>query len=275
MKQSYIRHPDTASIDAEISALTASIARCVRQTRQSVGLSRREVSERSGVSQRYLAQIEAGEGNVSIALLVKLSHALNLPVSAFLADGAVIPPKPVDLKAGRIALIGLRGAGKSTLGRGIGEMLDLPFIELNQIIERESGLATAEVIAMYGPEGYRAFEHRALAQVIAAHQRVVLAVAGGIVGSDGTFEMLLDNFTTIWLRASPDEHMARVRSQGDERPMAGNPKALEELKAILTSRVPQYARADAALDTSGSTVAQSMRELEALLRSLHIQTQGR
>ena len=209
-----------------------------------------------------------GDGNISLALLVKLGYALRMPIEAFLSSGCTGAVSKGNLKAGRIALIGLRGAGKSTLGQHVSDTMNMPFVELNAVIEQESGLSTSDVIAMYGPEGYRAFEHRALQQILADHPRIVLAVAGGIVSAGDTFETLLEHFTTIWLQASPEEHMNRVRNQGDERPMAGNPKALDELKAILSSREPHYARADAILDTAGRSRSQSEEDLCDLLQSM-------
>ena len=208
--------PNQPTVLAEIAALTQRVGERVRAARAQAGLSRRELSERSGVSQRYLAQIEAGDGNISLALLVKLGHALGMPIEAFLSDPTTGLERNATSKANRIALIGLRGAGKSTLGKRISQSLGMPFVELNSVIEQESGLSTPDVIAMYGPEGYRAFEHRALQHALATHPKMVLAVAGGIVSAGDTFETLLKHFTTIWLQASPIEHMTRVRNQGDE-----------------------------------------------------------
>ncbi len=259
--------PDQSLVLAEIAALTARVGERVRSARKDAGCSRRELSERSGVSQRYLAQIEAGDGNISLALLVKLGRALSIPIEELLSVPTSAPAADV-VKRKRIALIGLRGAGKSTLGKRISQKFSAPFVELNEIIEQESGLSTADVIAMYGPEGYRAFEHRALEQVLAAHHEIILAVAGGIVSAGNTYDTLLRNFTTVWLQAAPEEHMSRVRHQGDERPMAGNPKALEELKAILHAREPHYARANAVLDTSGRSPDESEGDLTDLLTSL-------
>ena len=254
-------------VDAEIAALSARIGEQVLSARKEAGLSRRVLSKRSGVSQRYLAQIEAGDGNISIALLVKLGRALAIPIETFFTRDENEAPFPDPQSAHRVALIGLRGAGKSTLGQRMGDTFEIPFIELNEIIEQESGLSTADVIAMYGPEGYRAFEHRALEQVINNHERIVLAVAGGIVSAGETFDLVLKNFTTVWLQASPDEHMTRVRKQGDERPMAGNPKALDDLRSILGDREQHYARADAILNTSGRSLSESERDLSTLLQA--------
>lgn len=253
---------ESGLVDDEIAALTRAIGQKVRSGRDNRGESRRELSERSGVSQRYLAQIEAGEGNISVGVLVKLGRALEIPVADFLS--VATPANPEF----RIALVGLRGAGKSTLGQRIAKASGVPFVELNDWIESESGLAVADVIALYGPEGYRDLEKQALEKVTAAHERLILAVAGGIVDAPGTFDLLLARFHTIWLQARPEEHMERVIAQGDERPMAGNPKALEELKAILRRRELQYARAHRVLDTSGKSLDATEVELRSVLENL-------
>ncbi|MEM9063244.1 MAG: shikimate kinase [Pseudomonadota bacterium] len=248
-------------LDVEISRLSRQIGAKIRSTRQARGEPRRVLSERSGVSQRYLAQIEAGEGNISVAMLVKLGVALEIPVSGFFEH-----EQSEDTL--RIALIGLRGAGKSTLGQNVANTMGVPFVELNDMIEQQSGLSVADVIAMYGPDGYRGFERSALEAVVSQQQRVILAVAGGIVGADETFGLLLKHFQTVWVQASPEEHMNRVIAQGDERPMAGNPRAMDELKSILLQRTPAYARAHAVLDTSGRSLAESEHDLLSLLRGL-------
>ncbi len=166
----------------------------------------------------------------------------------------------------RICLIGLRGAGKSTLGELAGQALNLPFVELNSEIEEQSGMPVNEVIALYGQEGYRRLEAQAISRVISTHDDIILAVAGGIVAEPETFNLLQSHFHTIWLRATPEEHMARVREQGDERPMAGNLEAMDQLRSILTSREALYGKALAQLDTSGQSVDISLAQLRALIR---------
>jgi len=179
---------------------------------------------------------------------------------------AVLAPEaPASLRAQRICLIGLRGAGKSTLGRLAGEALGLPFVELNREIEEQSGMPVDEVMALYGQEGYRRLEAQALERIVQTSDALVLAVAGGIVAEPRTYAFLLRHFHTIWLRATPEEHMMRVRAQGDERPMAGNPKAMDELRSILTSREALYARAEAQVNTSGLALdAAKARLIEAI-----------
>ena len=277
-------------IEGQIRALTETIGARVRTARELRSLSRRELSEMSGVSQRYLAQIEAGEGNISISLLMKVGHALGHDIAWFVGTDAPTPdkagvatlfdkagpdqrravmeilaPAPKS-RAQRIALIGLRGAGKSTLGRRAARALSIPFVELNTRIEAESGMTVGDVMALYGPEGYRSLERQALKQVLASEENVIIAVAGGIVSAPETFDMLLEGAHTIWLRASPQEHMDRVIAQGDERPMAGNPAALDELKAILQRREALYARAPVQVDTSTPTEFEALQRLIAAIR---------
>ena len=272
----------------------------VRQARAQSSLSRRALSERSGVSPRFLARLEAGDGNISIARLQDIAEALDLKIEWFvkgedpLMPGDAFPverfrdapaevqrrilgmlqPETTTARAERICLIGLRGAGKSTLGEAAAKALDVPFIELNSVIETAAGIPVSEIMALYGTEGYRQLEADALSQVIETQPRAVVAVAGGIVAEPDSFTRLLDRFHTVWVRASADDHMARVRAQGDTRPMGGNPQAMEQLRAILTSRETLYARAEARVDTSGATPEQSLRALLSLIRDNRFLTQG-
>lgn len=282
---------------ASDEAFIARVGERVRKARERKGVTRKRLSELSQVSQRYLAQLESGAGNISIALLRRVAAALDhriewlvceedpwaseaveiaaLYASASLAQRqrvkqALVPDRPSLLRRRRIALIGLRGAGKSTLGRLLGETLNVPFLELNRDIEEQSGMPVNEVMALYGQEGYRRLERQALERMVQTSDSVVLAVAGGIVAEPETYNFLLRNFHTIWLRATPEEHMSRVRSQGDERPMAGNPKAMEELNTILTSREAPYSRAEATLSTSGKPLPQSHADLCATVKALGV-----
>jgi XRE family aerobic/anaerobic benzoate catabolism transcriptional regulator len=260
----------------------------VRNARQKKGMSRRVLAERSGVSQRYLAQLETGQGNISIGLLLRVAQALEFgiewlvsPDDPWQSDTAramilfqratqkqrqdvlqvLQPSNPSERKANRIALIGLRGAGKSTLGARLANHLNSPFLELNHEIEQSGGMPVNEVIALYGQEGYRLLEHQAVERIVATHDTLILAVAGGIAAQSDTFNYLLDHYHTVWLYATPEDHMNRVRAQGDERPMAGNPDAMKELRNILASREEQYKRADAQVDTSNATEDESLSAL--------------
>lgn len=282
---------------SEVDAFIAVVGERVRKVRQRKGMARRVLSELSGVSQRYLAQLENGDGNISIGLLFRVAQALDHRVEwlvgaedpwgsetetvarLFTSSSANLRQKvlellrsaePARLRRQRIGLIGLRGAGKSTLGRKLGAALSLPFVELNRDIEEQSGMPVADVMALYGQEGYRRLERQALERVVATSDSVVLAVAGGIVSEPETFAFLLRHFHTIWLKAPPETHMRRVQEQGDERPMAGSSKAMDELKSILTSREALYAKAEGMIDTEGKTPQQSAAELLAEVKRLGV-----
>lgn len=280
-------------VSAAVTGLITRVGERVRKARERKGIPRRVLSEMSGVSPRYLAQLEAGEGNISIGLLQRVAIALDHRIDWLMGEedpwtsdalrvadlfrGAnmdiqnavlrTLNPEPVESKrAHRICLIGLRGAGKSTLGALAGQALSLPFVELNNEIEEQSGMPVNEVIALYGQEGYRRLEAQAIGRVISTHDDMILAVAGGIVGEPETFNLLQGHFHTIWLRATPEEHMTRVRDQGDERPMAGNLEAMDQLRSILTSRETLYGKALAQLDTSGQSIDNSLAQLMTLIQ---------
>lgn len=285
--------PDSSEIDAAVAALIVRAGERVRRARERKGIPRRVLSEMSGVSPRYLAQLESGEGNISIGLLQRVALALDHRIEWLVGDEdpwtsdalrvadlfrsatsqvqervlAELSPESVEnLRAHRICLIGLRGAGKSTLGADLGSTLSIPFVELNRDIEEQAGMPVSEVMALYGQDGYRKLEAQAIDRIIATHDTMVLAVAGGIVAEPETYKRLLNHFHTIWLKASPEEHMSRVRAQGDERPMAGNPEAMDQLKSILRSREALYDKALAHLDTSGKTEKASLKELLSLVK---------
>jgi len=264
----------------------------VRQTRARRGMTRRILARDSGVSERYLAQLETGRGNISILLLKQIAQALDTPLQALVLEGS---EPPVDLvhtteflrrlpaadllearrlliehfggvelqaRRGRIALIGLRGAGKSTLGNILASRLDVPFIELDRLIEQESGVSLSVIFDLYGQSGFRRLERRCLDQVIERFPKFVLATGGSLVSEPATFERLLTMCFTIWLQATPAEHMRRVIAQGDMRPMADNREAMSDLKRILDVREPLYRKADAVINTSGSSVEESVLMLE-------------
>ena len=266
----------------------------VRTMRALRGMSRKVLAKVSGISERYIAQLEAGRGNVSIVLLRRVSNAMGahledmIPAAEPSPDWAVIrdllrkaSPSQVaqakDVLAGQnasaqrlnsfagIALIGLRGAGKSTLGKLLAKKIGWNFVELNKEIEAQNGLSVAEIIALYGQEGFRRMEQAALTQLLGRKELTVLATGGGIVSEPVTFDLILSSFYTIWLKAEPEEHMARVRKQGDLRPMADDRSAMAELRNILVSREPLYARASAVVDTAGLSVdAAAAKLLEAV-----------
>ncbi|HEX5509437.1 MAG TPA: helix-turn-helix transcriptional regulator [Pseudolabrys sp.] len=263
----------------------------VRMLRNQRGMTRKALAAHAHVSERYLAQVESGLGNGSIVLLRRISRALGLPVTQLVNESADPPVDAIllsqflerlsppalkeardmllqrlgesssDLRRGRIALIGLRGGGKSTLGKLLAARLDTPFIELDREIERRSGATLSQIFEMFGQETFRRAEHEALESVLKEHPRFVIATSGSIVTEPGTLELLLSSCFTVWVKAEPEEHMKRVIAQGDLRPMADRARAMEDLISILKSREPLYAKAEIALVTSGKTPEQNVAEL--------------
>ena len=215
----------------------------VRAWRNEHGMTRKALSLASGVSERYLAQLEAGEGNISVLLLRKVARAMGVPVESLVREE--------ELQENFIALIGLRGAGKSTLGTRLAGQMRIPFVELDREVEREVGAALGEVFALYGQEAFRRFERRALERVLAQNERAVIAAGGSLVTDPSTYQLLLDRCQCVWLKASPEEHMSRVIAQGDLRPFKGRSAALGEIKKLLEDRDKLYARAGFTIDTSG------------------------
>lgn len=235
----------------------------VRAWRSEQGVTRKALALASGVSERYLAQLEAGEGNISVLLLRKVARAMGVPVENLVRE---VAPREKP-----IALLGLRGAGKSTLGAKLAEALKLPFIELDREVEKEAGAELGEVFALYGQDAYRRFERRALERVLAHDERAVIATGGSLVTDAGTYRMLRERCLCVWLKASPEEHMARVIAQGDLRPFKGNatgrPSALDEIRQLLADRDRLYSRADVTLDTSGKTLRASLSQLLSLVKT--------
>jgi XRE family aerobic/anaerobic benzoate catabolism transcriptional regulator len=272
-----------------------SLADRVRQTRARRGMTRKQLARDSGVSERYLAQIEAGHGNISVLVLRQLAKALNVSVDVLLFEDSEPPVELVhaveflrrlpveDLKLAhqllldqfggvdpaarhrRIALIGLRGAGKSSLGAALAERLEMPFLELDRLIEQESGLTLDLIFDFRGQSGFRQLERQCLEAVIQEHLRFVMATGGSLVSEPGTFERLLSSCLTVWVRASPEEHMKRVMAQGDMRPMANSRDAMSDLKRILAEREALYSKADIQVDTAGRSFEESV---EILIQSL-------
>jgi XRE family aerobic/anaerobic benzoate catabolism transcriptional regulator len=282
--------PSTASAhDADDAAFLAGVGRRVREARERRGMARKVLSQQANVSERYLAQLEGGEANASVLLLRSVATALGVPMTNLLDPRETtveqrlirrflerLPEHRLEdvvfrlmrdfgqeqsARKQRIALIGLRGAGKTTLGALLARELGVSFVELDREIERDAGISLSEIFLLYGQSGYRRIERRCLERVIAAHERMVMTVGGGIVSEPETFNLLLQNCYTVWVRATPDEHMARVVAQGDLRPMQGHAEAMEDLKRILDAREPLYRKADVTLDTSGEAPTASMARL--------------
>ena len=241
------------SVAQQEHAFLARLGERVRAWRTEHGMTRRQLSVASGVSERYLAQLEAGQGNMSVLLLRKVARAMSVGVERLVREdnGEQRP----------IALLGLRGAGKSTLGAKLAQALSVPFVELDREVEKEAGAPLGEVFAMYGQDAFRRFERRALERVLGEHPQAVIATGGSLVTDPGTYELLLERCRSIWLKASPNEHMARVMAQGDFRPMQGSAEAMEDLRRILDAREPLYRKTDVTVDTAGETAEQSLRKL--------------
>ena len=274
----------------------------VRELRNRRGMTRKTLAHESDVSERHLAQLESGEGNISILLLRRIAAVLSVSLEElFAANHHNNPHDPgssqkqtilrfierlpshrleeaaarllrdfgpeQNLRLARIALIGLRGAGKSTLGSKLAAERNVPFIELDHEIEKDTGMPLAEIFSLYGQSGYRAIEKRTLERVLRANDRAVISVGGGIVSEKETYDYLLVHCYTVWLKAQPEEHMSRVIAQGDFRVMAGNDRAMEDLRGILESREPLYRKADATVDTSNEPVDESFAKLKAALEA--------
>jgi XRE family aerobic/anaerobic benzoate catabolism transcriptional regulator len=246
----------------------AAMGRKVREIRERGGMARKVLSQKAGVSERYLAQLEAGEGNASVLLLRNVARALGMPVAELIdPPGVRTSYDEVAARKKRIALIGLRGAGKSTLGAALAKGRHVPFVELDREIEREAGMGLSEIFLLYGQAGYRRIERRCLGRTLEAHPEMVMTVGGGIVSEPEAFRLLLRNCLTVWVKATPDEHMARVVAQGDLRPMQGRAEAMQDLNKILETREPLYKKADATIDTSGERPDQSLRKLREAVSS--------
>ena len=283
--------PDAQANGRADAGFLAALSREVRRGRAKRGMTRRQLAHASHTSERYLAQIESGTGNPSVTVLRAIAQALDIPAANLLGEPAAqsgaraalldavaqlpdqslaeltqliearfLPPDRAD-RARRIALVGLRGAGKSTLGRMLARHLGWPFIELDRVVEQDYGARIPDMIEIAGTATFRRHERAALARVIAEHEAAVITTAGGIVSDRESYALLLRRSHTIWIKARPEEHMSRVMAQGDFRPMAQNREAMVDLVAILDARGPDYARAQAQLDTSGEAIEQSFAKL--------------
>ncbi|MEZ2294692.1 helix-turn-helix transcriptional regulator [Variovorax sp. RCC_210] len=277
--------------------LLAALGDRVRNLRAQRGLTRKAVALSADVSERHLANLEYGIGNASILVLQQVAGALHCSLAELVGDVTTSSPEwllirellenrsEADLRRvrvalgellgtasvdparhRRIALVGLRGAGKSTLGQMLAEDLEIPFIELSREIEKLAGCSVREIHDLYGTNAYRRYERRALEEAVQIYSEVVIATPGGIVSDPATFNELLSHCTTVWLQAAPEEHMGRVAAQGDTRPMAASKEAMEDLRRILNGRAAFYSKADLSVDTSGKSLSQSFQALRAVAR---------
>jgi XRE family transcriptional regulator, aerobic/anaerobic benzoate catabolism transcriptional regulator len=272
------------------------LAQRIRSARARIGLTRKQLATASQASERYLATLETGGGNPSVEMLIAIAEALNIPPAELLPMGGERDPltanaamqlrrlsperirdvmaqigRPVEGsvdKAHRISLIGLRGAGKSSLGRALADRRGCPFVEVSKEVEKRYGGSISVMMEINGPATLRRLEAAVLEEVIAKHEAVVIAAPGAIVSSAALFEQLLQSTWTVWLEASPEDHMQRVVEQGDLRPMSGNRAAMADLKSILAARQADYARADARIDTSAQDFATTLDLLDATTRKL-------
>ena len=283
-----------AGVIEQETLFLADLGRRVRHARTVRGLSRKVLSQLSGLSERYIAQLEGGQGNVSIILLRRVANAMGVRLDDLITGDDSSPDWPVirdllshanpsqiaaakDILSGgnrneasgaaRVALIGLRGAGKSTLGKLVADRLGWTFVELNAEIERENALSVREIFAIYGQEGYRRLEQAALRRLTEHPGPLILATSGGIVAEPLTYDLLLQAFYTVWLRARPEEHMNRVREQGHLPTTGDHASAMQELRAVLASREPLYARAAAQVDTSDIPVPMMLDRLTATIEA--------
>lgn len=248
--------------------LLLELGRRVRDSRAERGYSLRELARRSGLSSRFLIDVEAGTGNISVKKLTGLAEALGTTPAALLAA----PPGRSGVPL--VALLGLRGAGKSTIGRKLARRLRVPFVELDRRVEDSAGLTLSEIFAVHGEDYYRRLERAALEDLLADGRPRVVATGGGIVHSPETWALLKRRTLTLWLRARPEDHWSRVVQQGDRRPMADHPQAMVELRRILAVREPLYAQAAVTLDTAGRTVAAVAAAAASAVESSRAETAG-
>jgi len=277
-----------ADADPGSHSYLVAIGTRIRNLRTQRGLNRKMLAAQSGVSERFLAELETGSGNASVLLLRHLARALDVPVTSLLTEGRepsaelvhtteflrhLAPEELHDVqqwlskrfgearaadRRNRVALIGLRGAGKSTIGAALAKKLDVPFFELDRLIEKASGVPLSAMFDLYGQSGFRRFERTCLDELLAGQPRFVLATGGSIVSEATTFKRLLASCYTVWLRATPEDHMKRVIAQGDMRPMSQSSEAMTDLKRILAEREPLYAKADLTIDTSDTSLASAL-----------------
>ena len=291
---------DATPADAPRHPFLVALGERVRNLRSRRGMTRKAVAQAADVSERHLANLEYGTGNASILVLLQVAQALHCDLSELLGDVTTSSPEWLmirellehrsepDLRRARqhlselfhapgaadrarttrIAVIGLRGAGKSALGQRLAQDLGYAFIELSREIEQFAGCSINEIHNLYGTNSYRRYERRALEEAIQIYPEVVIATPGGLVSDAANFNLLLQHCYTIWLQADPADHMSRVAAQGDMRPMAASPEAMDDLKRILAGRAAFYAKADLRFDTSAYTEEQAHRELRRQVRQV-------
>ena len=291
--------PETKPPEQSDSEYLRLLGENVRAARARRGMTRKMLATDSSVSERFLAQLESGTGNASVLILRQISQALNLSLEAMLpgahehsvemerALSLLQRLEPLELREAqellfqrfgkkrsendrrhRIALIGLRGAGKSTIGKLLSRKLELPFFELDGLIEQTSGISLSMIFDLYGQSGFRRFERRCLDNLLSTQQRFIVATGGSLVSEPSTYDLLLTSCYTIWLRATPQDHMSRVIAQGDIRPMAQSAEAMSDLERILAEREELYRRADASIDTNGKSVEEVIQECFHNLESM-------
>jgi XRE family aerobic/anaerobic benzoate catabolism transcriptional regulator len=288
---------DLTESEAKRNPFLEALGERVRNLRSRQGMTRRAVALAAEVSERHLANLEYGTGNVSVLVLLQVANALQCSLAELLGDVTTRSPEwllirellgqrsEVDLRRARvqlvdlfgeggnaqerknrIALIGLRGAGKTALGQRLADDMGFPFIELSREIEQFAGCQISEIHNLYGANAYRRYERRALEEAIQIYPEVVIATPGGLVSDSANFNLLLSHCTTVWLQADPTDHMGRVAAQGDMRPMAASREAMEDLKRILEGRAAFYSKADMAINTSGRTEDQAFEALRTSVR---------
>jgi len=292
---------NAADLD-EKNPFLVSLGERVRALRSRRGMTRKALSIAADVSERHLANLEYGVGNASVLVLLQVAQALKSSLAELLGDETTRSPEWLMIRemlsqrdeatlhrvreaiaplldaaaarsgpgragrSARIALIGLRGAGKSTLGRMLAEDLDFPFVELSREIEKFAGCSISEIQALYGQNAYRRYERRAMEEAIQIYPEAVIATPGGLVSDPATFNLLLSHCTTVWLQADPEDHMKRVAAQGDLRPMAASKEAMEDLKGILAGRAAFYSKAEMRLDTSAQPLEPTFQALRSMVR---------
>lgn len=249
--------PGTGGREERRAELLKSLGTSVRARRNDLGLTMKTLGARAGVSERFLAQLETGSGNISVARLQDVAEALGTTAAELLAARPESAPGPRRV----IALLGLRGAGKSTLGPAVAQRLGVPFFELDALVAREAGMPLATIFEMHGEAWFRRLELDVLRRFLEEQEGAVLATGGSLVTAEETYDLLRRRATTVWLRARPQDHWDRVLRQGDARPMRNRANAMAELKALLRTRKPLYSLADHVVDTSSATFEEAAAQV--------------